>query len=172
MAREFRDDQGRPWTVALTCEAAKRVKGLVTVVNEEGATVPFDLVDTATINQTITVLRSQYLTIGETLCAILSRQIEDRGLTREQFLEGLRGDALDDAAKAVEEELINFFPKRLRRMIGLIASKMDEVSTTMMAKAEAQLEAVTVESLLASGAPSTKLPESLDAIPATGLTES
>lgn len=173
MAKEFRDDQGRPWLLALTVEAAKRVKGSVTITGEDGKTIPFDLVDTAAINQTITVLRSQYLVVGETLCAILSRQIHEKGLTPEQFLDGLRGDALDDATKALEEELINFFPKSKRKMIALIAEKMEEVQTVMMLQAEAQLEAANVESLLEqSGALSTKPLESSVSIQQTGHTGS
>lgn len=173
MAKEFRDDQGRPWLLALTVDAAKRVKGCVSITNEDGKTVPFDLIDTAAINQTITILRSQYLVVGETLCAILSRQIEEKGLTREQFLDGLRGDSLDAATQAIEEELIAFFPQSKRKMIALIASKMEEVQTVMMAKAEAQLEATNVETLLGqSGTQSTKPPESLESIQPVGHSES
>lgn len=173
MAKEFRDDQGRPWLLALTVEAAKRVKGSVTVAGEDGKTVPFDLVDTAAINQTITVLRSQYLTVGETLCAILAPQIEAKGLTHSQFLDGLRGDSLDDATKALEEELINFFPKSKRKMIALIAGKMEEVQTVMMLQAEAQLEAANVEAMLEqSGALSTKPQELSASTHPAGLTGS
>ena len=169
MAKEFRDDQGRPWLLALTVESAKRVKAAVFVTGEDGKSVPFDLIDTATINQTITILRSQYLVVGETLCAILAKQIEERGLTREQFLDGLRGDSLDDAAKAIEEELIGFFPKSKRKMIALIASKMEEVQLAMMLQAEAQLEAANVENLLGqSGTPSTKRQELSESILAAG----
>lgn len=169
MAREFRDDQGRPWLLALTCEAAKRVKAAVSITNEEGKTIPFDIIDTAAINQTIAVLRSQYLVIAETLAAILARQIEDRGLTREQFLEGLRGDALGEAAKALEEELIDFFPLAKRKMIGLLAAKMEEVQTVMMLKAEAQLEAANVDAMLEqSGLQSMRRQESSESIQPAG----
>lgn len=169
MAREFRDDQGRPWLLALTCEAAKRVKASVSIVNEQGKTVPFDIIDTAAINQTIAVLRSQYLVIGETLAAILARQIEERGLTPEQFLDGLRGDALGDAAKALEDEVIDFFPLAKRKMIAMLAAKLEEVQAAMMLKAEAQLEAASVDALLEqSGTQYTKPPESSELIQAAG----
>lgn len=161
MAREFRDDQGRPWLVSLTVESAKRVKACVQIVNEEGKQVPFDLLDTAIINQTITVLRSQFIVIGDVLCALLDKQLTDRGITHEQFLDGLRGDALDEARKVVEEEWIDFFPNSLRKMIRLMAQKMTEVHQIMMSRAEAQLENVTIEALVAqSGEQSTKPLES------------
>jgi hypothetical protein len=169
MAREFRDDQGRPWLVSLTVESAKRVKASVKVAGEDGKELPFDLLDTAVINQTITVLRSQFIVVGEVLCALLDKQLTDRGITPDQFLEGLRGDALDEARKVVEQEWIDFFPNSLRKMIGLMARKMTEVQQTMMDHAEAQLERVTVEALIAqSGAASTKQPESSESTPETG----
>lgn len=158
--REFRDDQGRPWQVALTIAAAMRVRDSVTV-EVEGQKKPFDLVDVASISQTMQVLRGQYTTIAETLYAILNRQVEDRKLTKEEFLDGLRGDALDAAAKVLEQELIDFFPQRLRKMIALLAAKMDEASAELMARAEAAMEAATTSDLLdQSGLPSGKQPES------------
>jgi hypothetical protein len=158
--REFRDDQGRPWQVALTIAAAMRVKDAVTV-EADGQKKPFDLVDVASISQTMQVLRGQYTTIAETLYAILNRQVEDRKLTKEEFFDGLRGDALDAAAKVLEQELIDFFPLRLRKMVGLLAAKMDEASAELMARAEAAMEAATTSDLLdQSGIPSGKQPES------------
>jgi len=172
MAREFRDDQGRPWLVSLTVESAKRVKASVKVVGEDGKEKPFDLLDTATINQTITVLRSQFIVMGEVLCALLEKQLVERGTTPDQFLDGLRGDALDEARKVVEQEWIDFFPNSLRKMISLMARKMTEVQQTMLDHAKAQLENVTVEALIEqSGAQSTKLPESSELIPQVGHSE-
>jgi len=172
--REFRDDQGRPWQVALTVASALRVRDNVTVdvVDEETSErrqVPFDMVDAANISQTFQVLRSQYAKIGEVLYALLTKQVESKALSKEDFLDGLRGDSLDAATKALEQELIDFFPQRLRKMIGLLAAKMDEVANEMLGRAEAGLEKATVESLAeASGMPSGKPPESSESIPASG----
>ncbi len=175
--REFRDDQGRPWQVALTVASALRVRDNVTVdvVDEqtgERKAMPFDLVDAANISQTFQVLRSQYAKIGEILYALLTKQVEAKSLTKEDFLDGLRGDSLDAATKALEQELVDFFPQRLRKMIGLLASKMDEVQNEMLGRAEAGLEKATIESLAgASGTPSGKQPESSESIQASGLAD-
>ena len=175
--REFRDDQGRPWQVALTVASALRIRDNVTVDAVDEATgdrkaVPFDMVDAANISQTFQVLRSQYAKIGEILYALLTKQVEAKGLTREDFLDGLRGDSLDAATKALEQELVDFFPQRLRKMIGLLASKMDEVANEMLGRAEAGLEKATIESLAgASGTPSGKPQESSESIPASGLAD-
>lgn len=181
--KEFRDDQGRPWVVALTVAAAERVRGLVTIdvtedvtqpdgsVTRQTRTVPFDLVDAGNISRTLEVLRSQYGKIGEILYAICRSQVDEKKLTKEQFLEGLRGDALDAGVKALEQELVDFFPQRLRRMVGLLVSKMDEMATELLTRAEAGLEAATIETLVPSGTPSTRPQASSDATPESGPCE-
>lgn len=163
--REFKDDEGRPWRLALTVASALRVKDMVTidVTDEDGTrrTIPFDLVDSGSIPQTFQVLRTQFATIGEVLYAILVKQVAEKGLDKDGFLEGLRGDALDAGVKALESELVDFFPPRLRTMIGLLASKMDEVQSELLGKAEAGLKTTTAETLMGpSGEPSGKPPAS------------
>lgn len=171
--REFKDDEGRPWRVALTVGSVLRVKDMVTVdVEQEDGTrrsQPFDMADAAQISTTFQVLRSQYAKIGEVLYALLVKQIEERKLSREDFLDGLRGDSLEAATKVLEQELVDFFPPRLRKMIALLATKMDEVAGEMLTQAEAKLEAATIESLAApSGMPSGKPQESSESTPASG----
>lgn len=174
--KEFKDDEGRPWRLALTVAAALRVRDMVTVQVDEldndgnptgtKRAVPFDLVDVGSIAQTFQVLRSQFATIGEVLYAVLVKQVEEKNLTREQFLEGLRGDALDAGAKALEQELADFFPQRLRRMVGLLAAKMEEVTTELMGRAEEGLHDIKLADL--SGMPSGKPQASSESTPAGG----
>ena len=179
--KEFKDDQGRPWMVALTVAAADRVRGLVTIdvtddveqadgrIERQRRTEPFDMIDAGNISRTLEVLRSQYGKIGEILYAICRKQCDEKKLTKEDFLEGLKGDALEAGVKALEAELVDFFPPRLRRMVGLLVAKMDEMATELTAKAEAGLAAATVESLIgASGMQSMRQPESSASIPASG----
>lgn len=181
--KEFRDDQGRPWMVALTVAAAERVRGLVTIdvtedvtqpdgaVQRQTRTVPFDLIDAGNISRTLEVLRSQYAKIGEILYAICRGQCDEKKVSKEQFLDGLRGDALDAGVKALESELVDFFPQRLRRMVGLLVAKMDEMAGELLTRAEAGLEAATIETLVPSGTPSTRPQASSDATPESGLSE-
>ena len=179
--REFKDNEGRPWRLAITVGAAARVKDMVQIdiVEEEqqadGSTrkvdrrIPFDLIDVSNIGRALEVIRSRYTTIGEVLYAILCRQVDERKMTREDFLDGLRGDSLEAAQKALEEELVDFFPLRLRRMIAQLVSRMDELQAELANRAEAQLQKTTVESLLeASGTPSTRPQESSEYIPESG----
>lgn len=176
--REFKDDEGRPWRLALTVGSALRVRDNVSidVVDEatgERKTQPFDMADAAGVAQTFQVLRSNYSKIGEVLYAMLGKQIEAKGLSREDFLDGLRGDSLEAATKALEAELVDFFPPRLRSMIGLLAAKMDEVQGEMLDRAEAGLKAATVEKLAGqSGTQFGKPLESSESIPASGPSDS
>lgn len=179
--REFKDNEGRPWRLAITVGAAARVKDMVQIdiVEEEQQAdgsirkidrrIPFDLIDVSSIGRALEVIRSRYTTIGEVLYAILCRQVDERKLTREDFLDGLRGDSLEAAQKALEEELVDFFPLRLRRMIAQLVSRMDELQAELANRAEAQLQQTTVQSLLeASGTPSTRPQESSEYIPESG----
>jgi hypothetical protein len=182
--KEFRDDQGRPWMVAITVAAAERVRGLVTVdvtedveqsdgsVSRQTRKAPLDIIDTSSIANTLQILRSQYGTVGEVLYAICRKQCEEKKISREDFLDGLRGDAIEAGVKAIEEELVDFFPPRLRKMVGLLATKMDEVAAEMLGQAEARMQAATAASLLEqSGTQSTRPPESSASTPESGRSE-
>lgn len=166
--REFRDDQGRPWQLALTVAAAMRVKDNVKVM-VEGKEQPFDLVDVSNLAQTMQVMRGEYTTLAEAIYYVLLPQMEPKGVTKEQFLDGMRGDALDEAAKCLEQELIDFFPKRLRDLVGLLVAKMETTSDAMLAAEKTKLEQMTVEELLAqSGEQFGKPLASSASIPASG----
>ena len=145
--REFRDDQGRPWHVSLTVSSAARVKDLVRVVpppksaDEPAPTepVPFDLIDAGDIARTFQILRSNFSALGETLYALLLPAVEKAGLTKDEFLDGLRGESLEHGGVAVEEELIGFFPPRLRGVVTSLAARMTELAEEVTRQAEAAL---------------------------------
>jgi len=170
--REFRDDQGRPWQVSLTVSSASRVKDLVRVVppptaeNEPPPTeaVPFDLIDAGEIAHTFQILRTNFLAVGETLYALLLPAITEKGLSKEAFLDGLRGESLEAASNAVEEELIGFFPPRLRGVVQSLSTRMAELTAALTTQAEAALkgEPLTV------GPSSGSVPASSESIPESG----
>jgi hypothetical protein len=135
--------------VSLTVSSAKRVKDLVRVVppprtaDEPTPTeaVPFDLIDAGEIARTFQILRSNFSALGETLYALLLPAIEKAGLTKEQFLDGLRGESLEQGGLAVEEELVSFFPPRLRGAIAALSARMRELADQMIDNAEAAIRA-------------------------------
>ena len=145
--REFKDNEGRPWQLSLTVSSAKRVKDLVKVVlppksaDEPAPTeaVPFDIIDAGDIARTFQVLRSNFSALGDTLAALLQPQIAQKGLDKEQFLDGLKGESLEQGGLAVEEELIAFFPPRLRGVVTSLAARMTELAEEVTRQAEAAL---------------------------------
>jgi hypothetical protein len=182
--KEFRDDQGRPWMVALTVASADRVRGLVTIdvdedvqqpdgsVKRQSRAVPFDLIDAGTIAKTLEVLRNNYGKIGEILYAICRQQADERKISREQFLDGLRGDSLEAGQIALESELVDFFPPGLRKMVALMVAKIHEMADEVLGQAEAELAKATAADLLAqSGTRSGSALESSAFIPASGHSE-
>ena len=166
--REFRDDQGGKWQVSLTVSSAARVKDLVRVVlppksaDEPSPTeaVPFDIIDAGEIARTFQVLRSNFSALGETLAALLLPQIIQKGLTQEQFLDALRGESLEQGGLAVEEELVGFFPPRLRGPITALSLRMKELADQIIDNAEAALRA--------PGPSSGNVPESSASTPESG----
>lgn len=178
--REFKDEEGRPWRVALTVSAALRVRDMVMVtvdaLDDDGKPTglktqrPFDLIDIGTIAQTLQVIRHQYATVGEVLYAILVAQVEERKMTRDQFLDGLRGDSLDAGVAALEQEIVDFFPLRLRKMAGLLAVKMREATDELLDRAEADLVNLSAAAVL--GPRSGKPPESSESTPESGPCDS
>ena len=174
--REFKDDDGRPWRLAMTVSAALRVRDMVTIAvrdtdedgNPTGVPVqrPFDIIDIGTVAQTLQVIRNQFATVGEVLYAILLAQVEERKLTRDQFLDGLRGDSLDAAATALEEELVSFFPLRHRRMVAALAAKMQEITGELLDQAVAEVGKMTASAV--SGLRSGRPPESSASTPESG----
>ena len=170
--REFKDNEGRPWHVSLTVSSASRVKDLVRVVlppksaDEPAPTeaVPFDIIDAGEIARTFQVLRSNFSALGETLAALLLPQIIQKGLTKEQFLDGLKGESLEQGGLAVEEELVSFFPPRLRGVVTALAARMTELAETVTKQAEAALQT--------PGPSSGNVPESPDSTPTTAPSDS
>jgi hypothetical protein len=177
--KEFRDEEGRPWRLALTVAAALRVKDLVTIeiedehesddgtVTKARRTVPFDLVDLGTIHHTLTVLRNQFSKLGEVLYAILIAQVDERKLTRDQFLEGLRGDSLEAAANALESEVVDFFPQRLRPLVAGMATKFTELTEQVVAGAKVTIQQIDVSALsgISSGKPQASSASTLESGP-------
>jgi hypothetical protein len=170
--KEFKDNEGRPWHVSLTVSSAKRVKDSVLVVlppktAEEPApteAVPFDIIDAGDIARTFQVLRSNFSALGDTLYAILLPQVVQKGLTQEQFLDGLKGESLEQGGLAVEDELVSFFPPRLRGVVTALAARMTELAQTVTKQAE--------EALLAPGPSSGSALASPDSTPTTAPSES
>lgn len=151
--REFKDDEGRPWRVALTVTAVMRVRDQVSI-EVDGAKKPFKIDDVASLDATLRILETQPTVLAEALYAILCKQVDEKALSKEQFFDGLRGDVLDVAMKVLVEELVDFFPQRHRPLARLTAEAHEKLMGSVIVGAVAQLqEAINSKTLTPSGAP-------------------
>lgn len=166
--REFRDDQGRPWQVALTVSAVMRVRDQVSI-EVDGQAKQFKIDDVASLDATLRVLETQPTVMAETMYAILCKQAEEKSVSKEQFCDGMRGDVLDAAMKVLVDELVDFFPQRHRPLAKLTAEAHEKLMGTVIAGAVAQLqEAINQKTLTPSGMPSGKQQESSESTQESG----
>ena len=125
--KTFTDTAGRTWTIALTIDAAKRVKGLldVNLLELESGDPPL-----------LTRLGTDVILLCDVIFALVKPQADANGVTDEQFGAALGGEAILAAQTALYEELVLFFQglgrsdlakavDTQRRMIDLAVSRIE-----------------------------------------------
>lgn len=163
--REFKDSEGRPWRLSLTCASAARVRDNVSVPDGSGGRKPFDLVDVNELGESLQLFRTNLLVLGEVLHALLMPQAHERNIDREAFLAGMSGDELDSGRVALEEEIVSFFPARLRGVVSSTLRKMAELEAVVMTQAEHRISNAT---LATPGPSSMSAPASSESTPESG----
>ncbi len=93
----FEDSSGNSWEIVVNVTAVKRVRAALEV----------DLLDIVG-GDLVKKLSTDPVLLCDILATLCKPQIEKAGKTEEDFGEGLAGDAIDRATKALLEELINF----------------------------------------------------------------
>ncbi len=125
--KTFTDTAGRTWTIALTIDAAKRVKGLldVNLLELESGDPPL-----------LTRLGTDVILLCDVIFALVKPQADSAGVTDEQFGAALGGEAILAAQTALYEELVGFFRglgradlskavQAQRRMIDLAVTRIE-----------------------------------------------
>ena len=110
--RTFKDNAGRTWSVTLNVLQMTRIRAhlgidLVNVITlDAGGKVKVDLVDRIANDPCLLV---------DILWVCVEDEAKAAGVTDEEFGRALAGDAIDEATKALLDELVDFFPgaKRL-----------------------------------------------------------
>lgn len=98
--KQFKDSQGRPWSVSVTVASLQRIKSMAGV----------DLTDLTTGEPPMGVrLTTEPLLVGEVLYAIVAASAETKNVTQDDFAEALDGTALAAAFDCLTEELVDFF---------------------------------------------------------------
>ena len=101
--KSFTDEQGREWSLRLTLNTDRRVFEAVGVYLS-------DLSDEPTLDR----ICNEMVLLGDIVWVMIEKQAAERGLSKNDFLEDLRGDVLESALEAVIQETLDFLGSRGR----------------------------------------------------------
>jgi len=134
--QSFRDNRGRVWGLSVTVATMKRVRALCSV----------DLYKVIEIEDTgeprselLTKLYNDPILLVDVLYAVCKPEADKLGVSDIDFGEGMAGDAVDAAANALLDELVNFFPavkkmaleKALQATRRFIAAKKQQLTALL-----------------------------------------
>src|SRR5688572_4788438 len=100
---QFKDSTGRVWSIAMSMAQAKKLK--------EHPQLKIDVLDGG---DSLMRLATNPYDTANALYLLCEAQCLKSEVTDEQFGEALAGDVIDEATKALMNELVLFFPKRQR----------------------------------------------------------
>lgn len=161
--KSFRDSQSREWTVEVNVSALKRVK------DSAGLDLT-RLVDPD--SDVIRQLSDDVFLLYEVLCALIRPQIEQQGLSAEEFGAALDEESTEKAATALFEAIIDFFreDKRtlLKRAFTKVKTAAERTQTEAVERALKEVESEQFDQAISramSGDSSTSSPDSSVSIP-------
>jgi hypothetical protein len=127
--QKFIDRRGRVWIVDIDNTTLRRVKVLTDVRL-------LDAID----GDLVTRLSSDPLLLGDVLFAICKPQADQQEVDDEAFAEGLAGDSIDEACRALVDALVAYFPESRRRLLRKAADKQKMIETRGLAAIEKRLD--------------------------------
>lgn len=161
--RQFKDENGRPWTISINVGSVKRVRGLVGL----------DLLDlkTGTVLQS---LAEDPVVLGDVLWVLCQEEAEKNNIGELDFAAALAGDALTAATDCLLEEIADFFPRPQREVLRKLLAKgkivQERQAQQLAAAADKAMEEM--EAQVTSGVSSTSVQESSESSPGPGHCES
>jgi hypothetical protein len=157
--KTFTDTAGRAWTIALTIDAAKRVKSLldVNLLELEAGDPPL-----------LTRLGTDVILLCDVIFALVKPQADAAGVSDQEFAAALGGDAVLAAQTAFYEELVDFFRKLGRRDLAKAVDAQRRMIDLTVARIETRLDKLDLEAAVETtlGEPSTSSPPSSESTPA------
>lgn len=163
----FKDNKGREWKFEGNFASYGRVKAATDV----------QLWDIATENrESLTKLHDPW-TLGQVIWAMVEPQADAKGISPEEFYEGFDGEVLERAAAALIDEMIFFCQPQKRKILQMAAEKAREIGRReerILEERAAEIDKLLDEKLdqLTRGLSDGISPESLESIPANGLSAS
>ena len=150
--RTFKDNAGRTWQIAMNVTAAKRVRSMLGVdllALGGDAEKPED--------HLFTRLYSDPCFLVDVLYVVCKTEADANGVTDEQFGEAMAGDAIDQATRALLEEIVDFSPSprdraRARRVLDKATEMIDRAQDVLDARTtDEKLEAEMASAIEALG---------------------
>lgn len=132
--RQFKDSNGNVWNLTLTVAALKRCHDLAGI--DVAAKVEGGLFDE---------LADDPILLCNVMAAIVRPQMEERGLTDEDFAAGLGGDAIYEATQALIEALVYFFRSRHGGVVAKIAAKRKGLQAMAVKAVDAYIDSGEIE---------------------------
>lgn len=135
--RTFKDAKGREWQFSVDVAVIKRLR----------TSIQFDLAGPDALATVKRLIEDPILTC-DVVYAILQPVLEARGLSQEEFWSGMAGDPIEDALKALLEEITDFTPNRpARERLRLLLQTMGEMVRVKDAQADVSVKTVVEKGL-------------------------
>ncbi|MCK6458119.1 MAG: hypothetical protein L6Q92_16515 [Phycisphaerae bacterium] len=136
--KTFTDNAGRTWTISVSVDAIKRVRGLLDV----------DLLEIVEGKLIEKLIRDPVL-LCDIVYAVCKPEADAKGVSDEDFGRAMAGDAIEHATKALLEELVGFSPSpRDRANLGRVLQTTWRVMDRARDLIEARIESVDIEKVV------------------------
>ena len=142
--KTFTDTTGRTWTIALTLDAAKRVRGLldVNLLELDAGDPPL-----------LTRLGTDVILLCDVIFALVKPQADANGITDEEFGAALGGEAILAAQTALYEELVDFFQGLGRSDLARVVDAQRRMIDLAIARIETRIDQLDLDAAIESCLP-------------------
>ena len=141
--RQFKDNAGRTWTIAVNVDSIKRVKALVK--DDDGD--PVNLL-AAVEGRLLEKLVESPILLCDVVYALCKPDADTLKITDEDFGRAMAGEAIDGATAALLEDLSDFFPASKRPMLQTAVRKLAQLQQIALDEAVKRLESPILEQRL------------------------
>jgi hypothetical protein len=132
--KTFTDNTGRTWTLVISVDAIKRVRALAGVNLME-----------AVEGNLIERLVADPVLLCDVIYAVAKPEADANQVTDEAFGRAMAGDAIEHATTALLEELVDFFPRDRRRLLGKALEKLNKLNQMAVNAVEQKLDSGEME---------------------------
>jgi len=132
--KTFTDNTGRTWTLVINVDAIKRVRSVASVNLME-----------AVEGNLIERLVADPVLLCDVIYAVAKPEADANQVSDEEFGRSMAGDAIENATTALLEELVDFFPRDRRRLLGKALQKLNKLNQMAVNAVEQKLDSGEME---------------------------